>query len=126
MEIPEKWVKDTINCWVFWRRIYVHPSYEYQFSIHRSFLKKGWLKITVKTEKLTEISTKSSHELKEQEIEKLHFYTDFLKIAREVQRLSKGSDWRARALDALSSPMVSEKDKFLSDFIESFNKKQIK
>lgn len=122
MNIPKSWLKNLIEAYVLVNVKTVGAGTNYHFQLRRKYVKIiCGIDFGVKDEILTEEifgalgGTRSASWISEQP-----GYLRMVNYKKELDRALKGDnvDLRARALDALASGDIYEKDKFISEFLE--------
>lgn len=118
MNIPKKWVKSTIKVYVKVDARIEPNSKLYTFKLKRDYL--SW-RGKLETEIIySEDFRAVNPPIDESKYLQNHFiYAKLWNYQKEIEKALKKKDWRAAGLEALASSSIFEKDKFISDFIES-------
>ena len=123
LEIPDDWLDKTIDCHISWWQ----EGRKFTVRLHRRYIKPKFFKpdsIEIETlySEEGDIGAKIGAQ---KDAEKTNMYGR-VKALKEAldEKLNKvkkiDNDWRKRATDALVSSNMTEKDKFISDWLEEF------
>ncbi len=118
MKLPNKWLKNTIETFV---KTDVDCYSKYTFTLMRRYIGLWGLK----EEKLIQESFCDYRSKTAEQIQKLECYQRIWNYKNAIDKAINGNspDLRKQALDALASVDMNEKDRFISDYLQSLEKK---